>query len=604
VEKASPATWKPSREQSERARKAGMSVKKWMQLQRAATDAATSEPSREGSGRFVEAQDSQESALYDANPVSASYFDETRAKAVVDPLNARTDRIADHVVGGQSSVTNAGGEMAMTRHIPGSVNEAMAAALLQQQNFIAVPSSESMVTMPQTSRKFDTDAKTLTLAPNGLTRPSATRFEHEHEQQQQQQQQQRAKFGSSEAAVWRREDVPGASDVTSRIGNAHSRTPALRAMANTQSKEDAVSQGAGGRKQPSIEGMTRSAYAKALKAAKPTPPRSARSQLEGEYVVHKNIEIVFQAPPPPRHANGVLLLAHGCHHGATDMFPFGPKCQSCIGLPVETSIVAAALSRDWCVMAVSSHDRTRKCWTEQDLPRLRVSVEYVRARCGLPDRSPIGAIGVSSGGHLVSVLEHSGLSGIVGVVVQMATSGIVKGLPKTAANHLPVRFVHMARDAKRSKQISRQTYGLRLAGADADEWKVNPSPLTVESFGIRDHGGGGGEPALPSDVAEDAIEALAQAGLMDENGYLLQDPRGRSAASDWRAALEMVIPKSMDSLVADRSRVSEVLNVAYAYHEFTDAYLSESLDWLGEARKKRMSTMEPRNGFETDPTAQ
>ena len=55
-------------------------------------------------------------------------------------------------------------------------------------------------------------------------------------------------------------------------------------------------------------------------------------------------------------------------------------CLSPAGLPIETSIVAAGLSRDWCVMAVSSYDRTRKCWTERDLPRLKTAVEYVRGR--------------------------------------------------------------------------------------------------------------------------------------------------------------------------------------------------------------------------------
>ena len=59
---------------------------------------------------------------------------------------------------------------------------------------------------------------------------------------------------------------------------------------------------------------------------------------------------------------------------------------------------------------------------------------------------------------------------------------------------------------------------------------------------------------------------------------LVDDP----CRTNWRDALRPVIPEAVDSLVADASPVSEILNAAWARHEFTDAHLEESLAWLGE----------------------
>ena len=56
--------------------------------------------------------------------------------------------------------------------------------------------------------------------------------------------------------------------------------------------------------------------------------------------------------------------------------------------------------------------------------------------------------------------------------------------------------------------------------------------MTVGAFGIRDHGGGGGEPALPSDVAKDAefqymVTELMSGDVASSSG-LLEDLALRS----------------------------------------------------------------------------
>lgn len=68
-------------------------------------------------------------------------------------------------------------------------------------------------------------------------------------------------------------------------------------------------------------------------------------------------EAMYQFPSsaPPA---GILLLAHGCSHSATDFFS---SCSKCLGLPEEMRIVKAALARNYVALALSSSDRYSKC---------------------------------------------------------------------------------------------------------------------------------------------------------------------------------------------------------------------------------------------------
>ncbi len=305
----------------------------------------------------------------------------------------------------------------------------------------------------------------------------------------------------------------------------------------------------------------------------------AVSALLGTRERISDIDLVYQCPSVAAgSAKGVLLLLHGCSHAATDFWPASQSCNECISLPIETAIVAASLARGWATLSVSSVDRASKCWhPARDAPRLAKAVRHARAACGLAtEASPVAAIGASSGGHMASLLDMSDIDSIIGVVAQIMPSGA-----ELSPAHLPVRFVHMLRDSRSAQLIREQVSELAAAGVDADEWQVHPTPLTVESFGARGHQTSG-IAALPPDTAQAAIAALTAAGLLDARGELVSDPR----RSDWRSVLRPVIPASQhDSLVADASAVSEVLNVAWAMHEFTDAYIDESLDWFEERLK-------------------
>jgi hypothetical protein len=74
--------------------------------------------------------------------------------------------------------------------------------------------------------------------------------------------------------------------------------------------------------------------------------------------------------------------------------------------------------------------------------------------------------------------------------------------------------------------------------------------------------------------------------MIDEDGFLSQDPR----RSDWRSILQDYA-KGGDSLVADRSPLSEVLNAASGMHEMTRNGVKEALDLCGAQKSQGLPNL-------------
>jgi hypothetical protein len=203
--------------------------------------------------------------------------------------------------------------------------------------------------------------------------------------------------------------------------------------------------------------------------------------LDGVYENIAGVEFVWQMPPEPKTPIvGVLLLCHSCHHGALDWWPpppppspssssaspptaghaAGSSCPKCAGLPVETGIVSAGLARGYAVVAVTSRDRERRCWRERhDLRALGQAVSFVRKAAGLPEGSPLAALGFGSGGRMVTLLDEGGsgphgsghslqgaFKGLVGVVSVASVSGKDPHAIGPSGHwmphaHAPVRFL-------------------------------------------------------------------------------------------------------------------------------------------------------------------
>jgi len=98
-------------------------------------------------------------------------------------------------------------------------------------------------------------------------------------------------------------------------------------------------------------------------------------------------------------------------------------------------------------------------------------------------------------------------------------------------------------------------------------------------------------------------EALLNANFIASDTFLLiEDPR----ESDWRSIVTKAVPHLIaeanapvkitgglyDTLVADASPISELMNLAWNMHEITDQYLPETFEWLLRASNSKQDSID------------
>jgi len=371
--------------------------------------------------------------------------------------------------------------------------------------------------------------------------------------------------------------------------------------------------------------------------------------LQGNYVLLDQgadadapLEYIYQFPLLSNldASVGVLFLAHGCSHAATDFWPRHElTCPKCRGLPVEKAVVVEALTRDYIVVAASAKDTNTGCWGAADLSRATRVIETIRENLNLPANIPNFLLGASSGGAFVASLGvHMNEKALMHKQSHLSVSGInvqVSPIPrqhwkKHTLEFMPsVHFVHMSRDTRTTALISDflvearaadvvvvedvgaegtsaklseedqetawfQEYNAQLESkakalpdTDKDTGKAThktmlwstalPLPVTAELLVDRAY------KVVPSlKVAERLVQAFKENKVIDEQGMLLSDPR--SNYINWRDTVWRAIPEALkqtgDTLVADQSAISEILNVAYGQHEFTDMFLATTFDFF------------------------
>lgn len=278
-------------------------------------------------------------------------------------------------------------------------------------------------------------------------------------------------------------------------------------------------------------------------------------------------------------------MAHGCSHSRTDWFVKSESCPDCVGLPSELSIVKIALKYDLLVVAMSSQDRDRKCWNgKADGDRVAEVLKEFGRR--YPD-VPILAFGASSGGSFVSRLGERMESSNVRL------SGFISQI--SAKTPLPLNgldcavYITMNRDLATDARAKEhlQKWSKDGSGPTVKHVRLDPLPITETVFSDRiSHNGP--VPAKSKLMAE----ALRDAGYLDGEKLLRENPRH----SDWRSILRPLLVESKvnedpwfvkDELVADRSAISEIMNVAYSQHEMTPDGVDEGLKFCLEERSKR-----------------
>lgn len=250
---------------------------------------------------------------------------------------------------------------------------------------------------------------------------------------------------------------------------------------------------------------------------------AASLEAYGTYVeLGEGIQIVYQIPMNITSVVGVLLVAHGCSHSATDWWKMSDKCQKCIGLPVERSIVKMAVQSGMAVIALSSNNRGNKCWIyEHDRMRAIKAIRYMYDKISTlteENRVPLYLLGVSSGGSFVGTFaQDAKFTGLLisAICVQVMSVKI----HRLEDSMVPTIFVHMPSDTRTAKMVSKVVAQMNEKTPNsAMEMRCERKQITSTYF--FDHG-----VALSAEDSATLVQALNAAGYLSITNTLIDDPR-------------------------------------------------------------------------------
>jgi hypothetical protein len=249
--------------------------------------------------------------------------------------------------------------------------------------------------------------------------------------------------------------------------------------------------------------------------------------------------------------------------------------------------VRAAHANGLVAVAISSWDRNySRCWRPQDVAPAIAIVEVMRKRLGLEGKSSF-ALGASSGGGFTGMLASrcppGTLTAISSQIMPLSDHFFSVAQPRTA-----VEFVTMPKDEPTEHFVRENIRSAANLNLLHQARHCLPLPITPTLFS--DRAAAGGVPADPassariSTAASAAVRrALGSAGLLDSaTGLLFEDPR----QSNWRE----VVSASSAAAAAhglpmdpDQSALSEIMNVAWAQHEFCATDIQKTFDFFHEA---------------------
>jgi hypothetical protein len=318
---------------------------------------------------------------------------------------------------------------------------------------------------------------------------------------------------------------------------------------------------------------------------------------------------------------GLLFLAHGCGHSNLDWFSRkSPECEDCLGLPEESAIVEMALDLGLVVIAMSSSNWNTKCWSGFDITPVALVLNELWHRFSSaedvppphPARLPLYAFGASSGGAFVSSLA-SPLQSRFGIRLDGFVSQIAAQLPllkedeKDVSHDLSKVYVTMNRDGRTDKAAQARVKKCQSSSttkSDSSSQESNssrnrnsnnntnnrckhirlpPRRIVPSYFANRIRG-------VSQAESEEMAKVLTEAGILGtDNGELIEDPRqshkqwsdalwSASASASSSSSL-LAFQKRGDSLIPDRSPISEVLNVAWGFHEMSRDGVREALEF-------------------------
>lgn len=239
--------------------------------------------------------------------------------------------------------------------------------------------------------------------------------------------------------------------------------------------------------------------------------------LVGQYLSLNGIEAVYQLPSPLDELQGVLFVAHGCSHSATDWWPKSSSCTKCVGLPIEMAIVREAIyAHRFAVIGISSTNRAHKCWSPKDVPRVQEALQYFYSNIIPGKNVSLHGLGASSGGGFVGFLSQQKLAiPLSSICVQISS---VAG--DRVGNMPPTLFVLMSRDEHTLSHVKGTANGI----AKSNILVTSPKEIKPEFFSSRSGR------FISVEESRTIQAALKNGNMLDDKLLLVEDPRG----SNWR----------------------------------------------------------------------
>jgi len=281
------------------------------------------------------------------------------------------------------------------------------------------------------------------------------------------------------------------------------------------------------------------------------------------------VPAVWAAPLASSGKPKLLLLFHGCNHGADSFYRFGE----------HRAFLSTALSGGWTVLALSSADRTgSRCWDSRglsenvDLARVHAAVSLFIEAQNLQG-AMISAMGASSGGHFVTLLAQARQIPLNAIALYVSP-GNRRILREVDTDWPPTVFVHMPRDTGAATIIRRNVEILQIKGVPATAVECTERPVTTQTF-VR-------LLAVPDEVAQHIINVLVESGVVAQDGTVMVD--GRQGRRVWQRSLEGQ-PALAQELYPLTREISEILNSHYAMHEMTSYHAAAVVAWLGRPKE-------------------
>ena len=289
-------------------------------------------------------------------------------------------------------------------------------------------------------------------------------------------------------------------------------------------------------------------------------------------LVDGDTETMWQRPDGT--VKGIFFIAHGCKHQGPDVFTevteTGEKFEECaktgfgkcLGLPEEVTLRRYGLKRGYVVMSVSGGHGIQSCWFgEADIAKVEKAVAHIRKEEKLMD-VPLLALGASSGGAMVGLLpgaeSSSGLGHLSCIVPE------VMGVDTELNANVPTLFIHMPKDKRTAAKVDENIQDLKSRKVRVHELRAEPQKVTVEYL----------SKCLDEKKAQELVKAYQEEKIIDSDGFITREPRSRH----WTSTAKKVVG-SEDTLTADESCLSELMNVAWAMHEFTSQFAQEIFDF-------------------------